>query len=50
MPEGVLQPDEDVFNMNIEGMKKVMDLNLWGTIMPTQIFGAAIAATGGGAL
>src|ERR1700694_1312044 len=39
MPEGVLQPEEDIFKMNIEGMKKVMDINLWGTIIPTQVFG-----------
>ncbi|MGZ3858562.1 MAG: SDR family NAD(P)-dependent oxidoreductase, partial [Flavisolibacter sp.] len=39
MPEGVLQPGEDIFKMNLEGMKKVMDLNLWGTILPTQVFG-----------
>lgn len=50
MPEGVLQPAENVFNMNIEGMKKVMDLNLWGTIIPTQVFGSAIAATGRGSI
>ena len=32
IPEGVLQPDADVFSMNIEGMKKAMVLNVWGTI------------------
>jgi NAD(P)-dependent dehydrogenase (short-subunit alcohol dehydrogenase family) len=50
MPEGVLQPDEDVFKMNIDGMKKVLDLNLWGTLIPTQIFGEAIAKTGKGSI
>ncbi|MDB5196574.1 MAG: family oxidoreductase [Flaviaesturariibacter sp.] len=50
MPEGVLQPNEDVFCMNIEGMKKVMDINLWGTIIPTQVFGEAIAKTGKGSI
>ncbi|WP_121811406.1 SDR family oxidoreductase [Mucilaginibacter kameinonensis] len=50
MPEGVLQPDEDIFKMNIEGMKKVMDLNLWGTLIPTQVFGEAIAQTGKGSI
>lgn len=50
MPEGVLQPDEDVFKMNLNGMKKVMDLNLWGTLIPTQVFGDAIAATGNGSI
>ena len=50
MPEGVLQPDEDIFRMNIEGMKKVMDLNLWGTILPTQVFGEEISKTGKGSI
>jgi NAD(P)-dependent dehydrogenase (short-subunit alcohol dehydrogenase family) len=44
-PEGVLLPGDDIFKMNIQGMKKVMDLNTWGTIIPSQIFGEAIAET-----
>lgn len=50
MPEGVLQPDQDIFSMNMEGMKKVMDINLWGTLIPTQVFGEAIARTGKGSI
>jgi NAD(P)-dependent dehydrogenase (short-subunit alcohol dehydrogenase family) len=50
MPEGVLQPDEDIFQMNLEGMKRVMEVNLWGTLYPTQIFGEAIAKTGKGSI
>jgi NAD(P)-dependent dehydrogenase (short-subunit alcohol dehydrogenase family) len=50
MPQGVLQPDEDIFKMNIAGMKTVMDLNTWGTIIPTQVFGEAIAQTGKGSI
>jgi NAD(P)-dependent dehydrogenase (short-subunit alcohol dehydrogenase family) len=50
MPDGVLQPDEDIFKMNLDGMKRVMDLNLWGTLLPTQIFGEAIAKTGKGSI
>jgi NAD(P)-dependent dehydrogenase (short-subunit alcohol dehydrogenase family) len=50
MPQGVLQPDEDIFKMNLDGMKQVMDLNLWGTLLPTQIFGEAIAKTGRGSI
>ena len=42
-PEGVLLPGDDIFKMNMEGMKKVMDLNTWGTLIPSQIFGEAIA-------
>jgi NAD(P)-dependent dehydrogenase (short-subunit alcohol dehydrogenase family) len=50
MPEGVLQPHEDLFAMNLDGMRKVADLNLWGTLIPTQIFGEAIAKTGKGSI
>jgi NAD(P)-dependent dehydrogenase (short-subunit alcohol dehydrogenase family) len=50
MPEGVLQPDQSIFSMNMDGMKKVMDINLWGTVIPTQVFGEAIAATGKGSI
>ncbi len=50
MPQGVLQPDENIFEMNLDGMKSVMDLNLWGTILPTQIFGEALAKTGKGSI
>jgi NAD(P)-dependent dehydrogenase (short-subunit alcohol dehydrogenase family) len=49
-PQGVLMPDEDLFKMNLSGMKNVMDLNLWGTIIPTQIFGQSIAETGAGSI
>jgi NAD(P)-dependent dehydrogenase (short-subunit alcohol dehydrogenase family) len=50
MPEGVLQPDADIFSMNLEGMRKAMELNLWGTIIPTQVFGAAMASKGKGSI
>jgi NAD(P)-dependent dehydrogenase (short-subunit alcohol dehydrogenase family) len=50
MPEGVLQPDADIFSMNLDGMRKAMDLNLWGTIVPTQVFGAVMAKKGGGSI
>jgi NAD(P)-dependent dehydrogenase (short-subunit alcohol dehydrogenase family) len=44
-PQGVLQPSDDIFQMNMQGMKEVMDLNLWGTLYPTQVFGEAISQT-----
>ena len=50
MPDGVLQPEDDIFSMKIDGMKKVTELNLWGTLIPTQIFGEAIAKTGKGSI
>ncbi|HTD40977.1 MAG TPA: SDR family oxidoreductase [Mucilaginibacter sp.] len=50
MPQGVLQPEEDIFKMNLDGMKQVMDLNLWGTLLPTKVFGEEIAKTGKGSI
>ncbi|OKS87638.1 SDR family oxidoreductase [Mucilaginibacter polytrichastri] len=50
MPEGVLQPEDDIFKMNIDGMKRVLDVNLWGTLIPSQVFGEAIAQTGKGSI
>ncbi|MBC7720533.1 MAG: SDR family oxidoreductase [Pedobacter sp.] len=50
MPDGVLQNNEDIFNMSIEGMRRTTDINLWGTIIPTQVFGDAIAKSGKGSI
>ncbi|MBX3255173.1 MAG: SDR family oxidoreductase [Chitinophagaceae bacterium] len=46
-PEGVLGSGDDIFTMNMEGMRSVMELNCWGTIVPAQVFGKAIAETSG---
>lgn len=43
MPQGVVQPGDDIFKMNLDGLRQVLDLNLWGTIIPTQVFGEALA-------
>jgi NAD(P)-dependent dehydrogenase (short-subunit alcohol dehydrogenase family) len=50
MPEGVVQPGSDIFDINLDGLRKVLDLNLWGTIIPTQVFGSAIAKSGRGSI
>ncbi len=50
MPEAILPPDGDIFALSLDGMKKAMELNLWGTLMPTQVFGAVIAKNGGGSI
>lgn len=50
MPDGVLQPEDNIFEMKMDGMKTVLDLNLWGTLIPTQVFGKAIADTGRGSI
>jgi NAD(P)-dependent dehydrogenase (short-subunit alcohol dehydrogenase family) len=36
--------------MNIEGMKNALVLNIWGTVIPTQIFGQVMVQNGGGSI
>lgn len=50
IPDGILMPDDDIFEMNIDGMKKAMELNVWGTVIPTKIFGKQMAIQGGGSI
>ena len=50
VPEAVLTPDKDVFDLNMQGMKDAIALNLWGTLMPIQVFGPEIAKTGSGSI
>jgi len=50
MPEAVIAPDKDIFQLNVTALKDVMNLNLFGTILPTQIFGEAIAKQGKGSI
>lgn len=47
MPEAILQKGDDIFGMNMDGMKKALDLNLWGSLLPTQVFGSAMVQSGG---
>lgn len=45
--EAVIQPDADVFDIDMDALKRAFDLNLYGTILPTTIFGKAMAQAGG---
>lgn len=50
IPEALVLPEADIFKLNINALRQVMELNLFGTILPTQIFGAEIAKNGGGSI
>lgn len=39
MPGAVVNPDQDIFKLDFEALRQVMDLNLFGTMLPTQVFG-----------
>lgn len=42
-PQATIPPDKTIFDMPLEPMREVIDLNLIGTLLPSQIFGAAMA-------
>lgn len=50
IPNAVVQPDQDVFELNFQALQEVMQLNLMGTVMPTQVFGKAIKKNGSGSI
>jgi NAD(P)-dependent dehydrogenase (short-subunit alcohol dehydrogenase family) len=50
LPEAVVQPEQDIFKLNVTALEDVMRLNLVGTILPTQVFGAAIKNAGSGSI
>ncbi|MBQ3582492.1 MAG: SDR family oxidoreductase [Alistipes sp.] len=43
-------PDKTIFDLDIEAVRQVVDLNLFGTILPTMIFVKAMVAQGGGSI
>ena len=43
MPGAVVAPDKDVFQLDFTALKEVMNLNLFGTMLPTQVFGQTMA-------
>jgi NAD(P)-dependent dehydrogenase (short-subunit alcohol dehydrogenase family) len=50
MPDAVIQPEQDIFKLNVSALEEVLKLNLLGTILPTQIFGETIKNTGSGSI
>lgn len=38
MPGATIGPDQTIFDLQIDAFRKVLDLNLVGTVLPTQIF------------
>ena len=41
----VVEPEEDLFHLDLGALEAVMKLNLFGSLLPTQIFGRTIMAT-----
>ncbi|MCP4165047.1 MAG: SDR family oxidoreductase [Chloroflexi bacterium] len=49
-PHATATPSQSFFDLTEEGLRHVVDLNLFGTILPTQVFGRGMAERGDGAI
>lgn len=49
-PDGIFKTVEDILCMNTDGMKQALELNLWGTIIPNQVFGPTLINSGNGSI
>jgi NAD(P)-dependent dehydrogenase (short-subunit alcohol dehydrogenase family) len=45
MPEATIASNKSIFDFNLNALQDIMQLNLWGTILPTQIFGPLLLAS-----
>lgn len=43
VPASVVQPDQDLFSIKIKDLKEAIDLNIYGTVIPTQVFAEEMA-------
>ncbi|WP_299825949.1 SDR family oxidoreductase [uncultured Pontibacter sp.] len=50
MPGATVSPDQDVFDFSIEDTRRAVDLNLFGTVIPTKVFGKVMAEQGRGTI
>ncbi len=48
--EAITTKDQTFFDLDLQALKDILDLNLLGTVIPTRIFGAEMAKQGSGAV
>ncbi len=48
MAGATIGPDQTIFDLDVEAFKKVVDLNLFGTVLPTMVFAKAMVDNGAG--
>lgn len=48
MPGATIAPDKTFFDLEIDAFKKVVDLNLFGTVLPTMVFSKVMVDKGEG--
>jgi len=50
VPGTIIPPDKSVFDASLEGIRKVLDLNLFGTVIPTLVIGREMSKQGFGSI
>ena len=50
MPAATVPPDKTIFDLDIDAFRKVVDLNLFGTIIPTTVFARVMVKNGKGSI
>lgn len=50
MAGATIPPDKTIFDLDIEAMRRVTDLNLFGTVIPTMVFSRAMVAQKAGSI
>jgi NAD(P)-dependent dehydrogenase (short-subunit alcohol dehydrogenase family) len=50
MPGATIGPDQTFFDLKLDDLKKVMDLNFIGSVLPSQVFGRAMTENGKGSI
>lgn len=50
IPGATIAPDQTFFDLQIDAFKKVVDLNLFGTVLPTMVFAEAMSQQRKGAI
>ncbi len=48
MAGATIAPDKTIFDLELDAFKKVVDLNLFGTVLPTMVFAKAMVDNGAG--
>lgn len=48
MASATVPPDKTIFDLDVDAVKKVTELNLFGTILPTMVFAKSMVESGKG--
>jgi len=50
MPGATIPPGKTIFDLEVDAFRKVVDLNLFGTVLPTMVFGEVMAKQKSGSI